>query len=58
VTYGLGGAIGGIAGGYALQYWGGQATFLLAAAFPLVGFIVIGLGLQLSKTHGEQGMFG
>lgn len=58
VTYGLGGAIGGIAGGYALQYWGGQTTFLLAAAFPLMGFAVIAFGLQLAKTHGDKGMFG
>lgn len=57
VTYGLGGAVGGIAGGYALQSLGGQMTFLLAAAFPLIGFAVVALGLKLSKTHGEHGMF-
>ena len=57
VTYGLGGAIGGIAGGYALQGLGGQMTFLLAAAFPLIGFAVIAFGLKLTKTHGEHGMF-
>jgi MFS transporter, PPP family, 3-phenylpropionic acid transporter len=58
VTYGLGGAIGGIAGGYALQWFGGQLTFLLAAIFPLIGFAVIAFGLRLTKTHGESGMFG
>lgn len=58
VTYGLGGAIGGIAGGYALQGLGGQLTFLLAAAFPLIGFAVIAFGLKLSKTHGGEGLFG
>jgi len=58
VTYGLGGAIGGIAGGYALQYFGGELTFLLAAAFPLIGFVVIALGLKLAKTHGGREMFG
>ena len=57
VTYGLGGAIGGIAGGYALQGLGGQMTFLLAAAFPLIGFAVIAFGLKLTKTHGKHGMF-
>ena len=57
VAYGVGGTIGGLAGGYALQYLGGQTTFLLAAVFPLVGFIVIALGLRLSQTHGRAGMF-
>ncbi len=57
VTYGLGGAIGGIAGGYALQGLGGQTTFLLAAMFPLIGFAVVAFGLKLTKTHGVQGMF-
>ena len=58
VTYGMGGAIGGISGGYALQWFGGQTTFLLAAVFPLIGFAVIAFGLKLAKTHGEEGMFG
>ena len=58
VTYGIGGAIGGIAGGYALQGLGGELTFLLAAAFPLAGFAVIAFGLKLAATHGDKGMFG
>lgn len=58
VTYGIGGAIGGIAGGYALEGLGGELTFLLAAAFPLIGFAVIALGLKLAETHGDKGMFG
>jgi len=58
VTYGLGGAIGGIVGGYALQYLGGEATFLLAAVFPLLGFAVVAFGLKLAKTHGGNDMFG
>ncbi len=57
VAYGVGGTIGGLAGGYALQYLGGETTFLLAAAFPLVGLIVIALGLKLTQTHGRAGMF-
>ena len=57
VAYGVGGSIGGLAGGYALQYWGGETTFLLAAIFPLLGFVVIALGLKLSQTHGRAGMF-
>lgn len=51
VAYGIGGTIGGVAGGYALQYLGGQKTFMLAAIFPLIGLLVIGFGLQLSKQH-------
>ncbi|MGQ0441835.1 MAG: MFS transporter [Methylophilaceae bacterium] len=57
VAYGVGGSIGGLCGGYALQYLGGQNTFLLAALFPLTGFIVIALGLKLAQTHGRAGMF-
>ncbi len=57
VTYGLGGAIGGIAGGYALQGLGGELTFLLAAIFPLIGFAVIAFGMKLAETHGDAGMF-
>lgn len=47
VGYGLGGTIGGISGGYALQYLGGETTFLLAAIYPLVGFMVIAIWLKL-----------
>ena len=51
VAYGIGGTFGGIAGGYALQYWGGETTFLLAAIFPLLGLSVIGLGLKLGGNQ-------
>jgi PPP family 3-phenylpropionic acid transporter len=57
VAYGVGGSIGGLAGGYALQFLGGEKTFLLAALFPLLGFAVIALGLKLSQTHAKAGMF-
>jgi MFS transporter, PPP family, 3-phenylpropionic acid transporter len=57
VTYGLGGAIGGIAGGYALQGLGGELTFLLAATFPLMGFVVIAFGMHLAETQAGAGMF-
>jgi MFS transporter, PPP family, 3-phenylpropionic acid transporter len=57
VAYGVGGTIGGLAGGFALQSLGGEKTFLLAAIFPLLGFIVIALGLNLAQTHGRAGMF-
>lgn len=59
VAYGVGGTIGGVAGGYALQYLGGQQTFILAAGFPLLGLAVIGCGLKLShKQQNTGGMFG
>jgi PPP family 3-phenylpropionic acid transporter len=59
VAYGVGGTIGGVAGGYALQYLGGQQTFILAAGFPLLGLAVIGFGLKLShKQQNSGGMFG
>jgi MFS transporter, PPP family, 3-phenylpropionic acid transporter len=57
VAYGIGGTIGGLAGGYAIQYWGGETTFMLAALFPLAGFVVIALGLKLAQTHARAGMF-
>jgi len=58
VAYGLGGTIGGLAGGYALQYIGGENTFLLSSVFPLIGFLVIAFGLKLSQQHADKGMFG
>ncbi|MGB4813159.1 MAG: MFS transporter [Methylophilaceae bacterium] len=57
VAYGVGGTIGGLAGGYGLQYLGGQTTFALAAIFPLIGFLVIWLGLNLTAGSQEKGMF-
>jgi PPP family 3-phenylpropionic acid transporter len=58
VAYGVGGTIGGVAGGYALQYLGGELTFMLAAIFPLIGLAVIGVGLKLSQSDlHKRGMF-
>jgi PPP family 3-phenylpropionic acid transporter len=58
IAYGIGGTVGGVAGGYAIQYLGGQQTFMLAAIFPLLGIMVIGLGLNLSHNQqNTQGMF-
>lgn len=58
VAYGIGGTIGGVAGGYALQYLGGQKTFMLTAIFPLLGILVIGLGLKLTSNQQKTpGMF-
>jgi len=58
VAYGVGGTVGGIAGGYALQYWGGELTFMMAAIFPLMGLLAIALGLKLQgNSHNIHGMF-
>ncbi|HNZ55926.1 MAG TPA: MFS transporter [Methylophilaceae bacterium] len=69
VAYGVGGTVGGVAGGFGLQYLGpladcfgwhyssSQITFMLAAIFPLLGFLVIGLGLKLTPHNQTQGMF-
>ena len=54
VAYGIGGTIGGVAGGYALQFLGGQKTFMLAAIFPLIGILVIGLGLKLNSRQSDN----
>lgn len=58
VAYGVGGALGGLLGGFVLQYWGGETTFMLAALFPLVGFLVMALGLKLSASTTTNRMFG
>lgn len=50
VAYGLGGTVGGISGGYALQYLGGQATFILTAIYPLIGFLVVAIWLKTSHA--------
>lgn len=51
VGYGLGGTIGGISGGYALQYLGGETTFLLTAIYPLAGFLVVALWLKTGHAR-------
>jgi MFS transporter, PPP family, 3-phenylpropionic acid transporter len=57
VAYGVGGTVGGLAGGFAIESLGGQYTFMLAAAFPLLGFVVIAFGLKLSQPYASKGMF-
>jgi PPP family 3-phenylpropionic acid transporter len=47
VAYGIGGTIGGLGGGYLIQYLGGQIGFMSAAISPLIGFFVIWFGLKL-----------
>ena len=47
VAYGIGGTVGGLGGGYLIQYLGGQIGFMIAAISPLIGFLVIWFGLKL-----------
>ena len=47
VAYGIGGTVGGLGGGYLIQYLGGQIGFMIAAISPLIGFIVIWFGLKI-----------
>ena len=46
VTYGVGGAVGGIGGGLMINAYGANLTFMLSSLLPLLGFIVIYLGLK------------
>ena len=57
VAYGIGGALGGLLGGFALQSLGGQLTFTLAALFPLAGAVIVAFGLRLAQPYARNGMF-
>ena len=46
ITYGIGGAIGGLGGGYMIEYSGMANTFMLSAILPFIGFFVLMLGLN------------
>ena len=46
ITYGVGGAIGGMGGGLMINAYGASHTFMLSALLPLLGFIVIYFGLK------------
>ena len=46
ITYGLGGAIGGLGGGFMIDQFGAASTFILSSTLPLIGFIVIFFGLR------------
>ena len=46
LTYGVGGAVGGLGGGLMISAYGANLTFMLSALLPLLGFIVIYFGLK------------
>ena len=46
LTYGVGGAVGGLGGGLMINAYGANLTFMLSALLPLLGFVVIYFGLK------------
>ena len=46
ITYGLGGTIGGLGGGFMIDQYGAASTFMLSSILPLIGFLVIFFGLR------------
>ena len=46
ITYGVGGAIGGLGGGFMIESVGAEMTFSFSALLPLVGFLIIFFGLK------------
>ena len=46
LTYGVGGAVGGMGGGLMISAYGANLTFMLSALLPLLGFVVIYFGLK------------
>ena len=48
ITYGVGGTIGGLGGGYMIGYFGIANTFIFSALLPLIGFFVLLLRLKTS----------
>ena len=46
ITYGLGGTIGGLGGGFMIDQYGAASTFMFSSILPLIGFIVIFFGLR------------
>lgn len=53
ITYGLGGSIGGLGGGYVIQTYSSSLAFTLSAVFPLVGFVLIYFGLKEQKIKNQ-----
>jgi len=46
ITYGLGGTIGGLGGGFMIDKFGAASTFMFSSILPLIGFLVIFFGLR------------
>lgn len=46
ITYGVGGALGGLGGGYVIQMYSASTAFTLSALFPLIGFFIALAGIK------------
>ena len=46
ITYGLGGTVGGLGGGFMIDQYGAANTFMFSSILPLIAFIVIFFGLK------------
>jgi len=57
ITYGLGGTIGGLGGGYMIDQYGAASTFMLSSILPLVGFMVIFFGLRNATKVGSINIY-
>lgn len=47
VSFGAGGALGSLTGGYIWEYFGGSVTYLLAAGLSFIGFLIAWFGLRV-----------
>jgi len=55
ITYGLGGTIGGLGGGFMIDKFGAASTFMFSSILPLIGFLVIFFGLRnMTKVVGTN----
>ncbi len=53
ITYGIGGALGGLGGGFVIQTYSASSAFLLSALFPLLGLIIVACGIKSNKINAK-----
>ena len=57
ITYGLGGIIGGLGGGFMIDQYGAASTFMFSSILPLIGFIVIFFGLRNTTKASRKNIY-
>jgi len=57
ITYGLGGTIGGLGGGFMIDQYGAATTFMFSSILPLIGFLVIFFGLRNATKVGRNNIY-
>ena len=57
ITYGLGGTIGGLGGGFMIDQYGAASTFMFSSILPLIGFIVIFFGLRNTTKASRKNIY-